>query len=312
MAKRKKINKKQLPFVAAIVIILLIVSSVMENMGIWDKINSYTAPTVSDSLDSDDYSENALMNAYFLDVGQGDSSLFISGEESMLIDSGEAEYADSVISSLKSYGVTDLDYVVVTHAHTDHMGGMAEILDAVPTENIIMSEPSDGSSGTKSYGNFLDAADRSGADIIIAEPDYTFTLGEAECRILAPFSVSSKEENNNSVVMHITAGTTSFLMTGDAEKSLEKSIIYEYPDLSATFLKLGHHGSNTSSCNEFLEQINPDNVIISVGIDNNYGHPTDEVLSRLDEHSIFYLRTDLNGTIRVSCSPDDYHISCQR
>lgn len=301
MAKRKniKITKKNLP-VFIIIAVVVVIFAIIEGTGITDK------SPVSNTA------EGQLLTAHFIDVGQGDCTLFISGDETMLIDCGEREYADTVINDLSSFGVTELDYVVITHAHSDHMGGMAEVLDSVPTKNIIFSEPSEKNSGTKTYGDFLDASDRCGADIILAEPDYTFSFGNANCKILAPFSVSEEEENDNSIVMHITAGTTSFLMTGDAEKVVEKEIIENYPNLRATILKVGHHGSRTSSHDKFVSMLRSEVAVIPVGEDNSYNHPTDTVLKTLDKYNLSVYRTDLDGTITVNCFADNYTISTER
>ena len=301
MAKRKsvKITKKNLPIFIIAAILAIIVA-------IFGKGGNPEDTAVSNTQNGQ------LLTAHFIDVGQGDCTLFVSGDDAMLIDCGEKEYSDSVINFLKTNGITQLDYVVVTHAHSDHMGGMADVLDAIPTENIIFSEPSEKSSGSKTYGDFLDAADRSGADIILAEPDYTFSLGSAECKILAPFSVSEEEENDNSVVMHITAGTTSFLMTGDAEKAVEKEIIANYPSLRATVLKVGHHGSKTSSSDKFISMLGSETAVIHVGEDNSYNHPTDTVLNTLNKYNIDTYRTDLEGTITINCFADTYTVSTER
>ncbi len=313
MARRKNINIKLLSVI--IIVIAVIVVGILGLFGLTDELNKYAAPdntTTSNAVSTTKTENEKIMTAHFIDVGQGDCTLFISGNESMLIDCGEAEYSDTVINDLKSYGVTELDYAVITHAHTDHMGGMADILNAIPTENIIFSEPSEKSSGTKSYGKFLDAADRCGADIIIAEPDYTFSFGNAQCRILAPFEVSEKEENDNSIVMHITAGTTSFLMTGDAEKAVEKDIIEHYPNLSATILKVGHHGSKTSSHKDFIAMLGCETAIIPVGEDNRYGHPADEIIKTLESNNIECYRTDIEGTVTIECFTGNYKISTER
>lgn len=311
--RRKKISKKNL-LVIIISAIAVIIISILGLCDKTDELNDYAAPdkNTENTVSSNKDNNEKIMTAHFIDVGQGDCTLFISGNETMLIDCGEAEYSDTVINDLKFYGVTELDYAVITHAHTDHMGGMADILDAVPTENIIFSEPSEKSSGTKSYGEFLDAADRCGADIIIAEPDYTFSFGNAECRILAPFEVSEKEENDNSVVMHITAGTTSFLMTGDAEKAVEKDIIEHYPNLSATILKVGHHGSKTSSHDDFISMLDCETAVIPVGEDNRYGHPTEQVIKTLESNNIECYRTDLEGTVTIECFTENYKIYTER
>ncbi|MBR3868365.1 MAG: MBL fold metallo-hydrolase [Clostridia bacterium] len=313
MARRKKISKKNL-LVIIISAIAVIIISILGLSDKTDELNDYAAPdkNTENTVSSNKDNNEKIMTAHFIDVGQGDCTLFISGNETMLIDCGEAEYSDTVINDLKFYGVTELDYAVITHAHTDHMGGMANILDTVPTENIIFSEPSEKSSGTKSYGEFLDAADRCGADIIIAEPDYTFSFGNAECRILAPFEVSEKEENDNSVVMHITAGTTSFLMTGDAEKAVEKDIIEHYPNLSATILKVGHHGSKTSSHDDFISMLDCETAVIPVGEDNRYGHPTEQVIKTLESNNIECYRTDLEGTVTIECFTENYKIYTER
>ena len=312
MAKRKSINKKYLSAFA--VIIALIVAAILGLTGLSDKPDDTAVPenNVADTTVSTTKADEKLMTAHFIDVGQGDCTLFISGDETMLIDCGEEKYSDTVIRDLQSYGVTELDYVVVTHAHSDHMGGMADILNTVPTQTIIFSEPSEKSSGTKTYGEFLTAADECGADIIIAEPDYTFSFGSAQCRIIAPFEVSEKEENDNSVVMHITAGTTSFLMTGDAEKAVEKDIIANYPSLRATILKVGHHGSKTSSHDDFISMLGCETAVISVGEDNNYNHPSAETLATLSDNNIECYRTDLEGTVTIECFADNYKISTKR
>lgn len=307
MAKRKGINKKNAPIIALVAVIVLIFSFVAEKFGLTDTVNEYASPDYTASENGE-----ALLNVHFIDVGQGDCTLAISGEEAMLVDSGEAEYAHSVIRKLKSLGVTELTYAVASHAHSDHMGGMAEILEQIPTENVIISEPCEDNAGTELYEEFLDAVDASGADIILAKPSYTFSLGSAECKILAPFNVDSSEENNNSIIMHMIAGTTSFLFTGDAEKAVEKQLISAYPNIRATVLKVGHHGSKTSSSKDFIELLDCETAVISVGEDNNYGHPTEQVLSVLKENEINCYRTDLHGTVTVTCFRTGYTVSTEK
>lgn len=307
MARRKGINKKNAPVIALIAVIVLICTFVADKTGLTDSVNEYASPDYT----AEEKGE-ALMTAHFIDVGQGDCTLFISGEETMLVDSGEAEYANTVIRELKSLGVTELTYAVASHAHSDHMGGMAEIITEFPTENIIISEPCEDNAGTQMYEEFLDAIDESGADVILAKPSYTFSLGSAECKILAPFNVDSSEENNNSVIMHMIAGTTSFLLTGDAEKAVEKDLISAYPNLRATVLKVGHHGSKTSSSEDFIGMLNCETAVISVGEDNNYGHPTEQVLSVLEENEINCYRTDTAGTVTVTCFRTNYSVSTEK
>ena len=305
--KNKKSKKFVIP-VAGLSFCLLIVSVVLNEFGILDDAmqHAVTADAPSSAI------TDAELTAHFIDVGQGDCSLFISGSDTMLIDSGEATYSSTVIEELRSYGVTQLDYVVATHAHSDHMGGMADIIETLPVDNIIISEPSQNSSETATYERFLDAVENSGAQVILAEPGYTFSLGSAECEILAPFEVSQTEENNNSVVLYITAGTTSFLMTGDAEKAIEKDIAAAYPNLKATVLKVGHHGSKTSSGNQFLSLLQSETAVISVGAGNSYRHPSEDTVSNLENNNIKYYRTDICGTVTVTCGGDSYAVTTEK
>lgn len=313
MKSRKGKNGKKAVITAVIAVIVLIVSFFMEKGGQWDELIDKAEQTTSANGNTTAITTDGenLLDAYFIDVGQGDCSLFISNGMSMLIDSGEAENADTVIKTVSECGVESLDYVVATHAHSDHMGAMSEIISEIPIENIILSEPCEDSSLTATYEKFMDAVDASNANVILAEPDYTFTLGHANCTVLAPFNVDSSNENNNSVVMLITVGETSILTTGDAEKSVEKEIMAHYPDLDIDILKVGHHGSSTSSYADFIEQISPELGIIQCGLNNKYGHPTEKTIETLDSADVKYYRTDISGNISVHCTADGYTVDTE-
>lgn len=312
-SRRKKADKKAKAIISAVAVILIILASfIADKAGVIDTSDPIGESTTAGSVSNETSDTGNILEAYFIDVGQGDSSLFISDGVSMLIDSGEAENADTVISTVSDCGVTALDYVVVTHAHSDHMGAMADVITSVPVKNIIVSEPCDDNSQTATYEKFIDAAENSGANIILAEPDYTFSVGKAECTVLAPFNVDSSNENNNSIVMLINAGETSFLMTGDAEKSVEKEIMEKYPNLDIDILKVGHHGSSTSSYKQFVEQISPELGIIQCGLNNSYGHPTEKTLETLDSLGIKYYRTDICGAVTVRCTAETYTVEVEK
>ncbi len=293
---------------AITIVVLIIASFVLDKAGVWDvalaRLNGVSSAGTSNGIET--------LNVYFTDVGQGDCTLFVNDTYSMLVDCGEAEYADVVIKEINSFDIETLTYIVVTHAHSDHMGGMAQIIEEIGAQYIIISEPSQSSAEGTMYENFLDAAESSGAQIIISEPEYTFSIGNLKCEILAPFNVSSSNENNNSIVMYCTFGSTSFLMTGDAETEVEKQIIKAYPDLRADILKIGHHGSKTSTSEDFLKLISPDTAVISVGAGNSYGHPTSEILNRLYEYNVGYYRTDTSGTITITCTLDTYNVTTEK
>lgn len=303
MARRKSKNKKASLFTVILVAVLCVFSFFAEQAGIWNDALDTVSGTHTDA-------EGILLDAYFIDVGQGDCSLFVSDGKAMLIDCGEKENADTVIQTISSLGIKKLDYAVVTHAHSDHMGAMADVINSITVDNILVSQPCDSSAATSTYEKFMDAADDSGADIILAEPDYTFTVGYAECTILAPSEVSSNE-NNNSIVMHISAGENSFLLTGDAETKVEKDIMKKYPGHTADIYKAGHHGSSTSSYRKFVEQLNPEVAVIQCGKDNSYGHPNTETTDTFNELNIAYYRSDICGNITISCTADDYTVKTE-
>ncbi|MCD7775455.1 MAG: MBL fold metallo-hydrolase [Clostridiales bacterium] len=305
--KRKLLRPSSL--VVVVLAVLISVSYILDKTGVWDRALESVGVSKASVVEGTGVDDNSVLTVYFIDVGQGDCTLFVTGEYSMLIDCGEAQYSGTVINQIQNLGIQTLTYIVATHAHSDHIGGMADIISEIGSEHIIISEPSDSSSETNTYENFLDAVQSSGSEIILAQPEYTFSVGEMICEILAPFNVSSSEENNNSIVMYTVFGETSFLVTGDAEKQVENEVIQAYPDLSVNILRVGHHGSKTSTSEEFLSSLSPETAIISVGAGNSYGHPADETLDLLSEYNVKCYRTDTSGTITVTCDGMGYTVA---
>lgn len=302
MAKRKK-NKGRL---AAALICLFMAAATLLRGGQID------LPAVSDALGevSDAVSDlsqtpaepvDGLFEMIALDVGQGDSFLLRTQEQSVLIDTGEAEYADTVVGALKEYGVEQLDLVIATHMHSDHMGGMAEVLEAVPAKTFIMTElPENLTPTSRVYENLLTALEQSPeTEVIPAQPGDRYSLGDGvTLTILGPVA-DYDDLNLTSVVCRVDAGDRSFLFTGDMEKKAENDLIAAGADLSADVLKVGHHGASTSSTADFLAEVDPVCSVISVGEGNSYGHPTAATLERLNKYGPVY-RTDLLGEIRIT------------
>lgn len=235
------------------------------------------------------------LKVHFLDVGQGDSTFIeLPNGETMLIDAGEREYGDSVVTYIYSQGYDALNYVVATHPHSDHIGGMADIINTFNVDNFYMTSDI---TTTQTFDDLLTALENSKAavhdvmagDIILDEPDLLI-------EVVAPKEIAD-DLNNNSVVIKLTYGDNKFLFTGDAEKSEEDGI---WTNIKCDVLKVGHHGSNTSSTANFLKKVEPTYAVISCGVGNSYGHPDDKVLKRLDERNINVYRTDLQGTIVFS------------
>ena len=255
-------------------------------------------------------SEEIAYEIHFIDVGQADCALIISGKDSMLIDGGNTSDSQLIIDYLFSEGITELDYVICTHAHEDHVGGLGDILDIFTVTKTVFA-PETGSS-TKCYGNFLEAVGNQNMTITTPEIGYSFDFGDGTVLFAGPVTESYSDLNNTSLVTKITFGETSFLFTGDAERESEADIINYGIQLGVTVLKVGHHGSENSTSYPFLREIMPEIAIISVGADNDYGHPTDAVLSRLRDADVKVYRTDMQGHIVISGNGSNYTVTTEK
>jgi len=241
---------------------------------------------------------------YFLDVGQGDSELIrIPGEAeyfNVLIDTGEYEYADGLTETLRDLGVEEIDALVCSHPHTDHMGCMARIVERFDIGNLYMPLlPEEQTPTTRAYEKLLDAAEEKNVAVIRLHEDALIeSPAGAQFQVMSPRMDADWEgANNYSAVIRLVYGETSFLFTGDAESASERVILDDGYGVSADVLKCGHHGSSTSTSNAFLDAVNPYYAVISCGKDNSYGHPHRETIQKLNKQDIAIYRTDEDGTV---------------
>ena len=230
---------------------------------------------------------------HFLDVGQADSALVMCDGDYMLIDGGNAGDSDLVFSYLKSHDVDHLDYMIATHAHEDHIGGLSGAAYA-STIDTALSPVTKGD--TKVFKNLVKSLAQQDVTLTVPDPGDTFTLGSARVEVLGPLE-DYDDTNDTSIVLRVQYGSTVFLFTGDMETTAEDDLMEAGIDLSATVLKVGHHGSDSSTSYHFLREVMPDYAVISVGAGNKYGHPNEEVLSRLEDADVTVYRTDLQGTV---------------
>ena len=238
------------------------------------------------------------LTVYFLDVGQADSALVTCGGEAMLIDGGNVADAQYVVSALAQRGVTELQTVVATHCDEDHCGGLAGVLAKYPAGRVLCSVAE---YDTKAFSDFVKYAAAQDRAVEQPQPGERWMLGGAEVTVLGPLR-DYGDNNENSIVLRIDYGETSFLFTGDIGIEAEDELVESGADLAATVLKVAHHGSRGSSGYVFLRAVAPQYGVISVGADNSYGHPTPEVLRRLVRAGVEVYRTDCNGTVSVVVS----------
>ena len=238
------------------------------------------------------------MMVHFIDVGQGDSILIqLPNQQNMLIDAGDNHTGQLVVDYLKEQGVSMIDYLIATHPHADHIGGMDNVIDQFEIGVIYMPRVAH---TTKTYMELLEAIDEKNLRIRTAKAGVTITIDDVTVEILAPDSqLESDNLNDYSVVLKLIYGKTKFLLQGDAEKKSEEFILESGMDIKADVIKLGHHGSSTSSTPKYIEAVDPDYAIVMAGEGNKYGHPHKEVVALMNEKGITLYRTDRNGTIVV-------------
>jgi competence protein ComEC len=231
---------------------------------------------------------------HFIDVDQGDSILIEDNGHFMLIDAGVEEEGAVVVKYLNDLGIEKLDYVIATHPHNDHIGGLDTVINAYKVGNVIMP---DVSVDYKNYEELLEAiADH---NIAITRPAVgdSYTLGSASFVIISPNASDYESLNDYSVGIKLTYGSTSFILTGDAQAVSEAEMLQNGIDLSADVLKLSHHGSSTSSTIDFLDQVDPEYAVISVGTGNKYEHPHSATMRAINDRAIKLYRTDEQGSI---------------
>lgn len=246
--------------------------------------------------------EGSYFEIHFIDVGQADAELIICDDHAMLVDGGYKSDSSLIYSYLKKENITELDYIICSHPHEDHVGGLAGALNYAKAKNALCPVDSYDSDGFNDFKKYLD---NQGVEITKPAVGESFSLGNSTVSVLGPTINGSG--NNNSLVLRVVYGQTSFLLTGDAEFEEEQYMLNSGQELSSTVLKVGHHGSDSSTSAQFLNAVMPQYAVISVGTDNAYGHPSQAVLDNFKQFNVDVFRTDLQGD--VICSSNGQSVS---
>lgn len=252
--------------------------------------------------------EDSKLEVFFIDCGQGDAILIKSqAGEYMLIDGGTSDEGRSITNFLRDQGVKQLAVVVGTHPHSDHIGGLAQIINSFPVQKVYLPRVTH---NTKTFEALLNAIKEQNLKINTASQGVEIPLAGLKACFLAPVGNDYEELNNYSAVVRVDYGDNSFIFTGDAEEVSECEMLSSEQELAADVLKIGHHGSSSSTSPKFLQAVSPQYAVIMCGTDNDYGHPHRETLKALDNAGVKVYRTDLNGTIIMTSDGRSITVEC--
>lgn len=296
--RRKKSNFKNI-----IILVISIISAIIVyfggNLSLKNETENQNVIAKEPTFSKEDVTDEFL-KIYFLDVGQADSTLIINNNQTMLIDAGNNEDGNLIVEFIKSLGIEKIDYLVGTHAHEDHIGGMDDIINNFNIGTVYLPYTTEKTTTTKTFEDVLDSLIAKNLSITTANIGDKFTLGNTNCEIMYVDNSEPEDTNDQSICIRLELKNESFLFMGDASGKVEKA--RNWPQTNV--LKVAHHGSKTSTSKEFLKQVKPQIAIISVGKDNSYKHPSEQVLERLESIKAKIYRTDELGTILLISDGD--------
>ena len=313
MKKKSNKNNKLIYSIAAIlgIVVVLLFGDHFTTENIENMFSNVVENQLAQNYESNENTtvvEGQNVVVHFFDVGQADSILVQSEEKTMLIDAGTNNMGKTVVKYLQDLNIFKIDYLVGTHPHEDHIGGLDDVINNFEIGTIYMPKVQ---TNTKTFEDVLDAISNKNLKITSPEVGFKFNVGNAQCEIMSIGRGTAEEKSNlnlSSIVIRMTYGEQSFLFTGDAEKQNEEA--RQWPQ--TTVLKVGHHGSDTSSSQEFLNEVKPQIAIISVGKGNTYGHPKQTTIDQLQKINARIYRTDESGTITITCDGKNNIVTTQK
>lgn len=285
----KRRSKRKIAVSATTALTLAIFIIAFANKLFGDKFRSTLAPAAPDFDKTQDFVK-------IMDVGQADAALIYSNGCSAVIDAGLTSSADDISEDLKGADIKDIDALLITHLHMDHAGALAKIAMSFPIDNLIIPNRDSSAEAMPTVNEAEKRVVAEKGKVFTATEGMNFNIGEFEVTLLAYFPDATKE-NDRSVITMAKIGNKKFLFTGDAEKATEADLLTEKLNIDCDVLKVGHHGSNSSSTAAFLKAASPKYAAISVGKDNMYSHPSNKTIVALKNCGAEVYRTDKNGDI---------------
>ena len=304
---RKKLAKKLTSTIIALVIVVI---ALLLGIDLACEIPKETTPPTQVNAGQPVQNVEGQLVVHMIDVGQADCFLLAQEGMTALVDCGTRSTGKDAVVYLKELGVTKLDYVIGTHPHDDHMGGMYDVITNFEIGTVIIPDSRDGYITSNWYMKLMNELHTGNYKIHYAQEGEIFNLEDATMLVLA-VETDVSNTNNYSIVLKVSFGQMDMIMTGDAEIEIEEKILESGVNIEAEILKLGHHGSDTSNSEAFLDAISPEYGLISSGLGNKYEHPIKEIMERLEERNIEVYRTDESGSVVITITTDSVSFSCE-
>ena len=294
--RRYNIKSKGLAIISSILILLSLSACSVKD------IDAQTSTGNNSTKETNSVVTSNESELHFIDTGNSDAILIKNNNKFALIDGGDNDDEERVVSYLKDQGVKELEHIFATHPHADHIGGLDAVVNDIPVKNVYLSN---GDSDSKTYSDFIYAMANKGLSPSVPLLNSEFKLGSGKFKVIS--AANEKDPNNNSLVLEYVNGNDKVLLMGDAEEKIERELDVSDVDL----LKVGHHGSRSSSSSSFIDKINPKYAVILVGANNKYGHPHKETMDTLASKNIEIHRSDECGHIVFKSSGNGLSVDCK-